>query len=219
MTGKTPEEKPIYEDGTAAKVDQDDSKSPIWSYTLAILSVILTASMIVAIIYYNDKLRDLQQWGYIGAFLISILGGATVVVPVPMVAVVFALGGTMANPWQVALLGISAAIGELLGGLTIYMTGQGAGRAISSNKNGRIQKAYERMLNFIKRRGAAALFLVTFVMNPFFYPAAFAAGALHLGLKKFVPVVLVGKIIKCMTVVYAGYFGIQGIFHALGIKF
>ena len=58
------------------------------------------------------------------------------------------------------------------------MTGQGAGRAISTNKNSRMQKAYERMLNFIGRRGAIALFLVTFIINPFFYPAAFACGAI-----------------------------------------
>ena len=159
----------------------------------------------------------MQEWGYIGAFIISILGGATIIVPVPMLPVVFALGSAMGNPWQVALLGMAAAAGEVIGGLTIYMTGQGAGRAISISQNGRIQKAYERMLKFIERRGVIALFLVTFIVNPFFYPAAFACGALRLGLKKFIPVVIVGKIIKCMTVVYAGYFGLKGLFHALGI--
>jgi hypothetical protein len=38
-----------------------------------------------------------------------------------------------------------------------------------------------------------------------------------MGLKKFIPVIIVGKIIKCLTVVYAGYFGLKGLFHALGI--
>jgi membrane protein DedA with SNARE-associated domain len=134
-----------------------------------------------------------------------------------MLPVVFALGGAMGNPWQVALLGMAAAAGEVIGSLTIYLTGQGAGSAISVSQNRRVQKAYERMLNFIQRRGAIALFLVTFIVNPFFYPAAFACGALRMGLKKFIPVVVVGKIIKCMTVVYAGYFGLKGLFHALGI--
>jgi membrane protein DedA with SNARE-associated domain len=173
--------------------------------------------MFTAIIVFNDELREMQQWGYIGAFIISILGGATVIVPVPMLPVVFALGGAMGNLWQVALMGLSAAAGEVIGGLTIYMTGQGAGRAMSISKNTRIQRAYERMLDFIGRRGAIALFLVTFIVNPFFYPAAFACGALRMGLKKFIPVVIIGKTIKCMTVVYAGYFGLKGLFHALGI--
>jgi membrane protein DedA with SNARE-associated domain len=135
-----------------------------------------------------------------------------------MLAVIFALGSAMGNPWQVALLGMAAAIGEVIGGLTIYMTGQGAGRAISVNKNSRIQKAYERMLKFIERRGTLALFLVTFIINPFFYPAAFACGALRMGLKRFIPVIFIGKIIKCMTIVYAGYFGLKGIFRAIGIE-
>jgi membrane protein DedA with SNARE-associated domain len=124
----------------------------------------------------------------------------------------------MGNPWQVFILGMAAAAGEVTGGITIYLTGQGAGRAISAGKKGRMQKAYERMLHFIERRGVLALFLVTFIVNPFFYPAAFACGALRMGLKKFIPVIIVGKIIKCMTVVYAGYFGLNALFHALGIS-
>ena len=217
MTGKTPEEKPPSGTATSIKKDPADKKSARRSLVFSILSGVLTVLMVAAIIYYNDKLREMQEWGYIGAFVISILGGATVIVPVPMLPVVFALGGAMGNPWQVFLLGMAAAAGEVIGGLTIYMTGQGAGRAISISKNSRIQRAYERMLGLIERRGVIALFLVTFIVNPFFYPAAFACGALRMGLKKFIPVIIIGKIIKCLTVVYAGYFGLKGLFHALGI--
>ncbi len=187
------------------------------SLFLGILGIVLTILMVAAIIYYNDELQGIQEWGYLGAFVISILGGATIIVPVPMLPVVFALGGAMGSPGDVFLLGLAAAAGEVIGGLTIYLTGQGAGRVISISKNSRVQKAYERMLHFIERRGAIALFLVTFIVNPFFYPAAFACGALRMGLKKFIPVIIIGKIIKCMTVVYAGYFGLKGLFHVLGI--
>jgi membrane protein DedA with SNARE-associated domain len=187
------------------------------SYSLGIAGIILTVAMAVAIIVFKDSVQELKQYGYVGAFFISILGGATVIVPVPMIAVVFALGGAMADPWQVALVGVSAALGETVGALTIYMTGQGAGRAISNNKHGRVQKYYEKMLDLIERRGAWALFVVTSIVNPFFYPAAFACGALRFGLKKYITIVLIGKMIKSMTVVYAGYFGLKGIFHAIGI--
>jgi len=218
MTGKTSEEKPLCETDTPTRAEQTDKKSARRSYILGIFGVILTVLMFAAIIIFNDSLSEMQEWGYVGAFFISILGGATVIVPIPMLAVIFALGSAMGNPWQVALLGMAAAIGEVIGGLTIYMTGQGAGRAISVNKNSRIQKAYERMLKFIERRGTLALFLVTFIINPFFYPAAFACGALRMGLKRFIPVIFIGKIIKCMTIVYAGYFGLKGIFRAIGIE-
>ncbi len=202
--------------------DQGDEaaqkKSSRLAYTLGIIGVVLTVAMAVAIIVFNEEVQELKHYGYIGAFFISLLGGATIIIPVPMLAVVFALGAAMGDPWQVALVGLSAAMGELIGALTIYMTGHGAGRVISNNKHGRIQKTYEKMLDFIERRGAWALFAVTSVVNPFFYPAAFACGALRFGLKKYITIVLIGKIIKCMTVVYAGYFGLKSIFRAIGIE-
>jgi membrane protein YqaA with SNARE-associated domain len=192
-------------------------KGAWWAYALGILGVVLTLLMVAAIIIYKEELKGLQNYGYLGAFLISILGGATVIIPVPMLAVVFALGGVMPDVWHVALLGISAALGELIGALTIYMTGHGAGRAISS-KPGRMQAAYERMLGLMERRGPLTLFIVASIVNPFFYPAALACGALRFGVRKYILIVLAGKIIKCMTVVYAGYYGLKGFFRVIGIN-
>jgi membrane protein YqaA with SNARE-associated domain len=217
MTEPLPEKQAACENAEPAAEKLTVKKSARLSFILGIIGVILTIAMAVAIVVYKEDVQELKHFGYIGAFLISILGGATIIIPVPMIAVVFALGGAMQDPWHVALVGISAALGELVGAMTIYMTGHGAGRAISISKHGRIQRAYERMLDLMERRGAITLFAVTSVVNPFFYPAAFACGALRFGLKKYIPIVLVGKIIKCMTVVYAGYFGLKGIFRAIGI--
>jgi len=189
-------------------------KGPRWAYFLGIFGVVLTILMAIAVVYYNEQLNQLQHYGYLGAFIISILGGATIIIPVPMLAVVFALGGVMEHTWMV---GLSAAAGELVGALTIYMTGHGAGRVIIESKHGRLQSAYEKMLGLMERRGPLTLFIVASVVNPFFYPAALAAGALRFGLKRYIPIVLAGKIIKGMTVVYAGYWGIKGLFRAIGI--
>jgi len=185
------------------------------AYILGIIGIILTLLMAAAIVYYGESLRTLKGFGYVGAFVISILGGATIIVPVPMLAIVFALGKVMHYTW---LVGISAALGELIGALTIYMTGHGAGRALNSGKQGRIQSAYERLLSLMERRGPLTLFVVASVVNPFFYPAALAAGALRFGLMKYIFIVLAGKLIKCMTVVYAGYWGLKGLFRAIGIE-
>ena len=184
-------------------------------YILSILGIAATVLMAVAVVYYGESVRALEGYGYLGAFLISILGGATIIVPVPMLAVVFALGGVMKYTWAVA---IAAALGELIGALTIYMTGHGAGKALSGSKHGRIQSAYEQMLNLMERRGSITLFIVASVINPFFYPAALAAGALRFGLKRYILIVFAGKLIKGMTVCYAGYWGIKGILGAIGIS-
>jgi membrane protein YqaA with SNARE-associated domain len=199
-----------------ATTKASSQKGARWAYALGILGVVLTVLMVAAIIIFNEEVQGLKNFGYLGAFLISILGGATIIIPVPMLAVVFALGGAMPDLWHVALLGISAALGELIGALTIYMTGHGAGRAISS-KPGRMQAAYERMLGLMERRGPLTLFIVASIVNPFFYPAALACGALRFGIKKYIFIVLAGKLIKCMTVVYAGYYGLKGLFRAIGI--
>lgn len=201
----------------AAIEEKSIKKSRWWAYTLGIIGFIATILMAIAIIYYRDELNSLQHYGYIGAFIISVLGGATIIIPVPMLAVVFALGSAMSSLWTAALLALSAALGELVGALTIYMTGQGAGRVLVDSKHGKIQRAYERMLGLMERRGPIVLFIVASVINPFFYPAALAAGALRFGLKKYIFIVLAGKIIKCMTVVYAGYFGLKSLFQAIGI--
>jgi len=204
------EEKAVCEPGSAVAEQALPKKSARLAYILAAAGIVLTLAMAAAIIIWDDQVVAMQQYGYVGAFLISILGGATVIIPVPMLAVVFALGGVMPFPWLVAL---SAALGELIGALIIYMTGQGAGRAIGGSRHGRVQKAYDKMLSLMERRGAITLFVVTSIVNPFFYPAAFACGALRFGLKKYISIVLVGKIIKCMTIVYLG----KGIFRAIGI--
>ncbi len=184
------------------------------AYILGIIGIVATILMALAVVYFGKEVQELQRYGYLGAFLISILGGATIIIPVPMLAVVFALGGVMKYTW---LVGISAALGELIGAVTIYMTGHGAGKALTKSKHGKIQSAYERLLGLMERRGSITLFVVASVVNPFFYPAALAAGALRFGLKKYIPIVLAGKLIKCMTVVYAGYWGLKGIFNAIGI--
>ena len=217
MSGQDTEEKAPLIQGSDNGTEKPRSRSSKAAYILGILGIVLTILMAAAIVIFKDQVQELRQYGYMGAFFISILGGATIVIPVPMLAVVFALGGAMKGPWQVAAVGLSAALGEYVGALTIYMTGHGAGRALSSSKHGRVQKAYDRMLALMEKRGPIVLFAVASVINPFFYPAALAAGALRFGLRKYTLIVLAGKIIKCMSIVYAGYYGLKGLLRVFGV--
>ena len=185
------------------------------AYILGVVGIAATLLMAFAVIYYWEFVRGLEAYGYVGAFFISIMGGATIIIPVPMLAVVFALGGVMKYTW---LVGIAAGLGETVGAFTIYMTGQGAGTALYYSKHGKIQRAYERMMVLMERRGSLTLFLLASVINPFFYPAALAAGALRFGIKKYFLICFVGKTIKGMTVVYAGYWGLKGLFQMIGVS-
>jgi len=196
---------------TEPEVNKGSAKT---AYILGIAGVVVTFLMAGAVIYYWEFVRGLRVYGYLGAFLISILGGATIIVPVPMLAVVFALGRVMEHTW---LVGLANGLGETLGALTIYMTGYGGGSAFYYSTHGKLHDAYERLIGLMERRGSLTLFLLAAVLNPFFYPAALAAGALRFGLKKYFLITLVGKTIKGMTVAYAGYWGLRELLRMLGM--
>ena len=184
------------------------------AYILGIAGVVITLAMAVAVVYYWEFFRALQGYGYAGAFFISILGGATIIIPVPMLAVVFALGGVMHYP---VLVGLAAGLGETLGALTIYMTGYGGGTPLANSSHGKIQTAYSHLTEWIERRGSLVLFVLSAVINPFFYPAALAAGALRFGIKRYFLICWGGKTIKGLTIAYAGYWGLRGLLRWLGM--
>lgn len=187
------------------------------AYALAITGIILTLSIAIAVVYFWELVRGLEGYGYFGAFLISLLGGATIIIPVPMLAIIFALGGVMESTW---LVGVVAGLGETLGALTIYMTGYSGGTAFfSSTKPGKIQSIYQRMTHLMEQRGSITLFLLSAVLNPFFYPAALAAGALRFGIRKYFFICWAGKTIKGLTVAYVGYYGLRGLLQMLGMPF
>jgi membrane protein YqaA with SNARE-associated domain len=183
------------------------------AYALGTFGIVATLLMAAAVVYYWEWVRALGAYGYLGAFLISILGGATIIVPVPMLAVVFALGRVMEYPW---LVGIANGLGETVGALTIYMTGYGGGSALYNHTHGRLQSSYEKLIQLMERRGWLILFVLAAVLNPFFYPAALAAGALRFGAKRYLLITCAGKIIKGLTVAYAGYWGLRGLLKMLG---
>ncbi|MFC1903552.1 VTT domain-containing protein [Chloroflexota bacterium] len=184
------------------------------AYILGIIGVIVTFLMAGAVIYYWEWVHALEAYGYLGAFLISILGGATIIVPVPMLAVIFALGGVMKYTW---LVGVANGLGETFGALTIYMTGYGGGVALHNSSHGRLNKSYQRLIKLMEQRGPLALFILAAVLNPFFYPAALAAGALKFGIKRYFFICWAGKTIKGLTVAYVGYWGLRGLLRMLGM--
>ena len=184
------------------------------AYILGLIGIIATLLMAAAVIWFWEFIRAFEGYGYAGAFLISILGGATIIVPVPMLVVVFALGGVMKFP---VFVGIAAGLGETLGALTIYMTGYGGGTPVMYSSHGKIQAIYSRMILWMEHRGPLILFALSAVLNPFFYPAALAAGALRFGIKRYFIICWAGKTIKGLTVAYAGYWGLHGLMRMLGM--
>jgi len=192
-----------------------------WEYYVGILGIILTIGLAVAVVFFWENVRAFEHYGYLGAFIIGVFGGATILAPVPMTPVVFALGAVMSPSFAPYLgpvfVGAAAGLGETVGGLSIYMTGYGGGAALYNIEHDKIRATYLRMLRWVEKRGSLTLFVLSAVLNPFFYPAALAAGAVRFGIQRYFLICWGGKTIKGITVAAAGYWGLGGLLRMLGV--
>ena len=152
--------------------------------------------VVIGIIVLRHHIADLEQFGYLGAFLISLLASATVVFMVPSVPVVFALGGIL-NPFFVA---IAAAAGETLGESTAYLAGRTGSAFIFRNNPqeecGQPTGIYARLQALMRAKGVLALFISSAMFNPFMSVIGATAGALRMKPWKFYLVVFAGKTVK-----------------------
>jgi membrane protein YqaA with SNARE-associated domain len=86
---------------------------------LRLLALLLVIAVTVAGVLWRGRLGRFVAYGYPGIFLISLAASATLIFPVPSLALVFALGGVL-NP---VLVGLAAGLGETPGELTGYLAG------------------------------------------------------------------------------------------------
>ncbi len=194
-----------------------------WQYWVGILGIVVTIALAILIVFKWEAVQELAGVSYFGLFVISAFGGATIIIPVPMLAVQFAMGGVL-SPWigppvvGPIFVGLVAGLAETLGALTIYMTGYGGGTSLAGTTGeGRLGRAYIRLMKLMERRGTLTIFLVSAIINPFFYPVSLAAGAVRFGVRRYFVIAWAGKTIKCTSIAYAGYYGLRGLFEALGI--
>jgi len=191
----------------AADLDRRKFRKRDVLITTAALSI--TIVLCAAIIFYWEDISRAKNYGYLGVFIINIFAGSAALIPVPGIIVVFTLGSKL-NP---VLVGAAAGLGEAIGGLTIYLAGYGGHRAIKSI-NHPITYRFE---DWIQRRGSIAIFLMSSIINPLYYPFIAVAGMMHFGIKKFFFLSWAGKTIKGIVIAYLGYFGLGSLLNLIGI--
>mgnify|MGYP001145940797 FL=1 len=163
------------------------------------LALLFALSITIAIFAFREQLAALRGYGYAGVFLIGLLGNATVIFPVPSLAVVFAGGGVL-NP---LLVGLVSGVGEPLGELTGYLAGYG-GRAVIEDG-----ARFERIKLWMERRGFLTLFVLSAIPNPVFDLAGIAAGMVRFPVGKFLLACWLGKSLKAILVAYLGSLSID----------
>jgi membrane protein YqaA with SNARE-associated domain len=165
---------------------------------LRIISFLAVVAISVWIYSIRDKASELAAFGYPGIFIISMLANATVILPAPGVAVVFTMGGVF-NP---LIVGIVAGVGSALGELSGYLAGY-SGQAVVERGG-----IYDKIQPYIKKYGAATIFVLAAIPNPFFDLGGIAAGALKMPVRTFLTWCILGKIVKMLVFAYAGAYSI-----------
>lgn len=136
----------------------------------------------------------LRELGYPGIFLISLISSATVLLPMPGFAVVFAMGAYL-NPF---LVGIAAGLGSGLGETTGYLAGYAGHGAIERTK---IYREHEKQ---IRRFGPPAIFVLAFIPNPAFDIAGMVSGAVKMPYWQFLVAAILGKTVRYVALAYVG---------------
>lgn len=170
-------------------------RAPFWRTTAFRLLVVAAVLAISGIIFaLRDRFVELAALGYGGIFVVSLLSSATIILPAPSLALVFAMGSALPP----LLVGLAAGIGEALGELTGYAAGFG-GRAVIEE-----ERTYERLKEWMERRGGITIFVLSVIPNPLFDLAGIAAGTLRYPLWRFFVICWAGKSIKTTAVAFAG---------------
>jgi len=165
---------------------------------LALLAVIAITLYIFSI---RDRVDDFKEYGYVGIFFVAMLANATVFIPAPGIAIIYAMGAIF-NPIYVGLAaGTGGAIGELSGYLAGF-SGQGIVESTGM---------YARIKPWVEKYGGWTIFVLSAIPNPLFDVAGFAAGIAKMKIRTFLFSVWMGQLIKMTLFAYAGNYSVEWI--------
>jgi membrane protein YqaA with SNARE-associated domain len=163
------------------------------------LSAFLAAvAVIVAAALLHSHL-SFSHLGYTGIAISALLASGGLVIPVPALAAACAASVFLVPILVAVIAGTSETVGELTG----YFLGF-SGRGFLTRG-----ALYQKLEGWMRQRGWLVLFLLAVIPNPIFDVAGIAAGALRFPVWAFMGVVLAGKLIKFVAIVYACVYSIH----------
>ncbi len=161
---------------------------------LRVLAVLFSIGITVVIVAAHDSIGKYAAYGYPGVFIISLLGNATLILPAPSWAIVFAVGSAL-NPYWV---GIWAGVGSAIGEMTGYLAGFG-GRTVVENR-----ARYHQLERLMGKYGAWLIFALAAIPNPIFDVGGILAGTLKMPWWKFLGAAVAGKTVRFILLAMFG---------------
>lgn len=195
------------ESGAADELPRRLSFLPAWYARIrnligpvAMLSVVLVAVAFGFFLWRTDNL-DLGVAGLAGVWVISFIAAASIVIPVPGLAAVCvaASPGVGLNP---LVVGVVAGSAEALGEMSGYIAGASGRRLFTRNR------FYPRLRVMMNRWGGILLFAGSAIPNPIFDILGLLAGSVGYPIRKFLPIVFAGKVIKSSAIAYGCFYGV-----------
>lgn len=165
---------------------------------LRILALFAVVGITLYIYSIRDRVEEFAGFGYPGIFLIALLANATILLPAPGVAVIYAMGAIF-NPLGV---GLAAGAGGTIGELSGYLAGF-SGQAVVERMD-----VYDRVKPWVDKYGGWAIMVLSAIPNPFFDVAGIAAGIAKMPLGTFLIFTLIGQTIKMTSFAVAGHYSV-----------
>lgn len=182
-----------------AQVAQPEVK--FWSrkqlkYMVLLVAGALTMILVSILVQKPTNPQEyIETSGYVGVFLMGVIGSASPIWPLPGSWAAFVAAGLGLNPFLIAL---AAGVGEPIGELSGYTAGYGG--QIMINR----WKRYDQIMNWMKRHGGPTIFIISAIPNFFIKLATIAAGSLRYPLWKFFIYCWAGKTVKSLGFALAG---------------
>ena len=160
----------------------------------------------------EDWLRNFAlQYGYLGIFLISLIGAMSIFVPIPYPVVIFILGGL--QTFDPLLIAVAAGLGSAIGEFSGYLLGVGGRKVIGS----RYKKKMDFITKLFKKYGSIAIFIFALTPLPddlLFIPLGVMRYSL---LRAFVPALL-GKFFSNLIIAYSGRLSLDIVKNLFGVE-
>jgi len=211
-------DKPLEQDNNIDTVDKTDEEQPAepkvgvrrkgqLKYLLLLAAALLAVILVTVLVQKPTNFDEyLKSSGYVGVFLMALIGSASPIWPLPGSWAVFIAAGLGLNP---IILGLLGGLGEAIGELTGYTAGFGGQVALQRFKR------YKQIEGWMRRWGGPTIFVVSAIPNVFIKAATIAAGGLRYPIWKFFLFCWAGKTVKSLAFAFAGYGLFDGIKHLI----
>ena len=186
-------------DATPTEIYHQPRSSNLLTNILRILALVGVVGITFYIFSIRERVAEFAAFGYPGIFFIALLANATILLPAPGVAIIYAMGAVF-NPFGVGLAaGTGGAIGELSGYLAGF-SGQGVVERMD---------VYDRVKPWVDKYGGWAIMVLSAIPNPLFDVAGIAAGIAKMPIQTFLFFTWMGQLIKMTLFALAGKYSIQ----------